>query len=64
MYCALAGTPQEVYDALNKLGFDSFRCGQEEVIMQILCGKTYKSDFPAGVVACWSCVATGQNHSS
>ncbi|CAB4025820.1 ATP-dependent DNA helicase Q4, partial [Paramuricea clavata] len=31
-------TPQEVYDALNKLGFDSFRCGQEEVIMQILCG--------------------------
>jgi hypothetical protein len=33
-----AGTPQEVYDALNKLGFDSFRCGQEEAIMQILCG--------------------------
>ena len=33
------GTPQEVYDALNKLGFSSFRCGQEEAIMQILCGK-------------------------
>ncbi len=29
-----------MYDALNKLGFDSFRCGQEEAIMQILCGKT------------------------
>ena len=35
---SFAGTPQEVYDALNKLGFDSFRCGQEEAIMQILCG--------------------------
>jgi hypothetical protein len=37
-----AGTPQEVYDALNKLGFDSFRCGQEEAIMQILCGNNLR----------------------
>ena len=41
--CFLADTPQEVYDALNKLGFDSFRCGQEEAIMQILSGKTVYS---------------------
>ena len=32
-------TPGDVMSALKKLGFSSFRAGQEEAVMRILCGK-------------------------
>ena len=33
-----AGTPQCVFDTLKKFGYQSFRPGQEEAIMNILSG--------------------------
>ena len=29
----------EVYEMLRKFGFDSFRPGQEKVVMRVLCGE-------------------------
>ena len=38
-YICLLATPQDVYDALEMLGFSHFRPGQETAVMRVLCGE-------------------------
>ncbi|KAG8200495.1 hypothetical protein JTE90_000573 [Oedothorax gibbosus] len=41
-------TPQAVYDALNEMGYSSFRNGQETAIMRVLCGLSTLVVLPTG----------------
>lgn len=36
----IADTPEEVFEALDKFGYENFRAGQEKAIMRILSGKS------------------------
>ena len=40
--CILSAIPDFVKKGLKKFGFDSFRPGQEEAVMRILCGEIMK----------------------
>ena len=39
MFCCIAELTKEVLSALEKMGFSSFRPGQQEAVMRILCGE-------------------------